>query len=165
MTKPRFDGKGDSWARSHRSNLPGNYYMTDIDGLGLFTMNSSNEFFCEYVVGYPRDSADRKVTRGVFALFDRKASLDSAFSERNATLGVYLLIARGLAREQTVAPKFCFVIGGQDPPWRVIEVDIYTGNRTGNESYVSTDDGWMDAWIQLGIDVTRKKLLTMICGF
>lgn len=163
--KARADGAGDAWAQSHRT-LGRDFHMHDIDvlfGLVAFGQNTGERLFLEYVPDnyQNRTSVIRKFA--AVAMFDRKASTKAAFSQQNAlSTAQYLWQCRTLGEggNQPLMPKFFFVIGKQTPPWEMIEIDIYTGERTGVEEliFMKSQAEWQRVWDALGLTSLRNEL-------
>lgn len=165
--KVRLDGKGDPWANAHRDLLEKKYFLHDLDavcGIVAFAHNTGERLFLEYV---PDDYRNRPKTIRKFAivaLFDRKSTESHAFSgESLLGRGLYLHLCRILAAIQQAGPRFFYVIGGKVPPWRMIELDINTGERIGE---ISTVDGqsqtWRTVWNRIGLSQLRQQLVTWI---
>jgi len=161
--KRRMDGEGDGWANEHREALGRSWWMQDVDamfGFEVFGQNTSNRLFMEYV---PDDWENHgKVIReyGIIALFDRKCSLEMALAG-HVSAGLYLHNCRVFGKYQGVDPKFFYVIGGQEPPWSLAEIDIHTGERCG-DVVVMPDGNWQPLWEQLGIVQVRRELCKWI---
>ena len=166
--KVRMDGKGDSWACAHRDGLGKSYYMQDIDclfGAMAFGHNTGEKLFLEYI---PDNYQNReKVIRqfGIVSIFDRKFSEGRAFSNENSvSMALYLHICRVFRDHQSIAPKFFYVIGGQEPPWEMIEIDIETGEKTGQRETIGTQENgnikieWRDVWEALGLIKLRNEV-------
>src|SRR5262245_58929359 len=123
QTKPRFDGKGDAWANMHRAKLGHGYHMQDQDvnfGFQAFAVNSAEKFFAEYVPDDFRNYGKAIREFRTVALFDRKLSIEAIDSQMNAvSRAFYLWLCRTLGRYQAVEPKFFYIIGDQQPPWKM----------------------------------------------
>ncbi|MBF0098376.1 MAG: hypothetical protein HQM04_17945 [Magnetococcales bacterium] len=160
--RARVDGRGDAWANEHRTSLGARFNMMDLDaffGTVCFGQNTVDRLFIEYV---PDDYANRfKVLRefGLVAMFDRKSSLNAALEANNQiSTAVYLWICRKLGIGQSNPPKFFFVIGGQDPPWEMIEIDIHNGEQTGLRATIVHHSDWRRVWETLGLASLRREL-------
>lgn len=162
--KVRLDGAGDGWANQHRESLAKKFYIQDVDalfGTVVFGHNTGEALFLEYV---PDNYQNRRKTIrefGVVAIFDRKSSERAAFGNHNlVSMGLYLWLCRMLGRVQTIKPKFFFVIGGQSPPWTMIEIDIETGEEMRRRD-VDTSD-WNSIWNELGLLDLRTEIARRI---
>lgn len=157
-TKPRFDGKGDPWANSHRTELPSKYLMTDIDGLfGYlnFYKESQESLFLEYEINRHTSSIHQEEF-AIVAILDRKSSKETALSQGNRlSRNFYCWLARTLAINQPVEPLF-FYICGTRPPWLTLEINIHTGQPI-VERYL-IDGKWRDFYRDSGLDRIRAIL-------
>ena len=98
---------------------------------------------------------------GVVALFDRKRTEDAAFNNRAVvSKAFYLWICRSIATSQSINPKFFYVIGGDSPPWDMIEIDIFTGDRL-DDTVLWTED-WKEIWSQLGLSSLRESIVGLV---
>jgi len=156
----RVDGQGDGWAKAHRDGLGATFNMNDVDGLiGMvgFAANTGDRLFMEYV---PNNYANRARLIRSFAtvgLFDRKSSRDYALSQSNrVALSWYLDLCRRLGQTQPIPPKFFLVIGRDQPPWEMIELDIRTGDIAAEHTL--TDMNWKEIWQQAGLVALRNEL-------
>jgi len=156
----RADGKGDAWANMHRDELGNMFHMHDVDGLMgtlAFAKNTGDRLFVEYE---PDSYLNRdKVLRrfGIVALFDRKQTDNAAFSKANVlSTAFYLYICRVFAEVQNVPPKFFYVIGHDRPPWRMVELDINTGEQAHEETL--TGMNWRDVWRAIGLIELREQV-------
>lgn len=161
VVKPRFDGSGDAWAKAHRDELGNAFLMTDLDaviGVTAFAQNTGDRLFLEYV---PDDYANRTKrirTFGVVSFFDRKSSLSIARDSRNnLCTAIYLHLARAVSAHQPKPARFFWIIGGSEPPWTMVEVDIETGEEVGPQVTVSSGH-WENVWRQLGLIDLRSEL-------
>ncbi len=156
----RVDGKGDAWAKAHRNELGATFNMTDVDGLvGMvgFAANTGDRLFIEYVPDNYRHRLDVIRTYATVALFDRKATRAYAFGDSNrVSLSWYLDMCRRLARTQPKPPKFLLVIGRDNPPWEMIELDITTGDPI-SENRLEVMN-WKAVWRQIGLTGLRDEL-------
>ncbi|MBF0436932.1 MAG: hypothetical protein HQL77_16385 [Magnetococcales bacterium] len=164
--RSRVDARGDAWANEHRHGLGMSFLMMDIDaifGMVAFGQNTSDQLFIEFV---PDNYVNRlKSVRmfGLVAMFDRKSSENAAFDDRNRiSTAVYLWICRSLGKFQDHKPKFFYVIGGQNPPWRMVELNIETGEATGSEAVITTRDDWPNVWNFLGLSSLRREIARWI---
>lgn len=157
-TKPRFDGKGDPWANSHRTELPSKYLMTDIDGLfGYlnFYKESQESLFLEYEINRHTSTVHQEEF-AIVAILDRKSSKETALSQGNRlSRNFYCWLARAFAKEQVVEPLF-FYICGTRPPWLTVEINIHTGQPI-VERYL-IDGKWKDFYRDSGLDRIRAIL-------
>lgn len=160
--KARNDGKGDAWADSHRT-LGRDFYMSDIDALFgtlVFGQNTAERLFMEYVPDHytKRDAQTRDFA--VVALFDRKRTREAAFDRfSKLSKDFYLWLCRLIASAQPNPPRFFYVIGGDKPPWEMIEIEIKSGKNLGERATVDgTPDGWRNAWLNLGLLGLRSEL-------
>lgn len=155
----RADGKGDGWARAHRE-LGLTFNMTDIDGLmGLvgFAANTGDKLFMEYVPDNYQNRLNLIRQYAVVAMFDRKASREYAFSDANrVSLSWHLDHCRKLAQTQPKAPKFFLVIGRDEPPWELIEMNIHTGEVVTEQTLNGMN--WRVLWEQTGLVALRNEL-------
>jgi hypothetical protein len=156
----RADGKGDGWAEHHR-NQQCQWHMQDVDGLfaaSFFGKRTDDRLFAEY-------AADNYENRGkiirrfaMVALFDRKETEPAAFSNENhLSLAVYLHMCRVFRDAQSQGPRFFYVVGGNAPPWEMIEMDIDDG--TIMRPSTTLDNGsWEPMWKALGLLELRQAL-------
>lgn len=161
----RADGCGDGWAQAHRVLGPA-FHMQDIDalfGVMAYGWNTGERLFLEYV---PDDFRNRgKAVRDfrVIAMFDRKRSREAAFvgdGETRVGLALYLWIARTLQACQKTPVRFFFVIGGQAPPWRMVELSVETGRTTGREHLIesASKEHWDRLWDEIGLTGLREAV-------
>jgi hypothetical protein len=158
--KPRYDGRGDAWANYHRHCLPKGCYMTDIDDLlGTFGINGGARLFLEYHMEtetWRQETGTRALAEPLFAyvaLFDRKHTLVDA-EKGHLSKSIYLDLARKLSNTQPLPVRFFWVIGNDDGPWAMHEVDIATGVVEDDYSYLNHDN-WESAWETLGLMEAR----------
>ena len=155
----RVDGKGDAWAQAHRQ-LGGTFNMTDFDavmGVQAFAANTGERLFLEYVPDNYENRLNMIREYASVAMFDRKASREYAFSRDNrVSLSWHLDHCRKLAQTQPVAPKFFLVIGRDQPPWQLIELDITTGEIVAEHTLTNMD--WKTVWQQAGLTDLRNEL-------
>jgi hypothetical protein len=166
--KRRADGKGDAWANAHRDALGPGFPMNDVDGcfgFVAFGSNTGDRMFIEYV---PDDYVNRfNVIRehAVIALFDRKATEELAFSDNNCvSLSLYLYQCRAFSAAQALPCRFFFCIGGQKPPWRMVEVNIETGERINGPDIILKSANWRCIWDALGLIELRSNLRRFLDG-
>lgn len=163
--KIRADGQGDGWANQHRE-LGQTFNMQDLDGffgLYVFAKNSANSLFLEYAPD--RIENREKVIRrfAVVALFDRKKTEDAALSDMNiVSTAFYLWTCRQIGDRQPIAPRFFYVIGDDNPPWTMIELNIASGERLG--CYLLTGYNWRDVWEVAGLRKIRDELRRWVQG-
>ncbi len=156
--RARIDGLGDGWANAHRVLGP-TFNMQDLDhlfGTVEFGMRGANLVFAEYV---PDNYANRDELLREFrliALFDRKYTLNACQNNPVST-AFYLWLCRNVARGSSAAARFFFVVGQQNPPWRMDEIDVSTGLPTGAHAILRSFDEkeWRAAWDALGL--TRQR--------
>jgi hypothetical protein len=168
--KRRHDGLGDAWANEHRSKLGSKALMNDIDGIcgtisikAIVEQHTENSIFIEYEPDHRKNIGSKVRNFGIVALFDRKKSTSAALSSNNTlSLSIYLHICRVFRKNQDgIAPKFFFVIGDKSPPWKLIEIDIDTGEKVGKSVVI---DKWTVTWNKIGLFGIRKKLQRWIDG-
>jgi len=163
QAKPRFDGKGDGWALAHR-NLGSEFHMHDLDavvGEITFARNTGERLFLEYVPDNYVNHEQCVRDFALVAMFDRKSSKEFALGVNNSlSTALYLWICRKLSEDQPVAAKFFYVIGGQTPPWTMVELDIITGKPTGAEAVIHSvqREEWLKIWDALGLRRIRSQL-------
>jgi hypothetical protein len=155
----RADNKGDSWARTHRQALSNGFYMQDVDGYcGLvgFAGNTGEKLFQEYEPFYntKREFEDCAMV----AFFDRKRTEDAAKSKEisGQSRAFYLWQCRAFAQLQPIAPKFFYVIGYDEPPWTLIELDITTAAEVSRHKLDGMD--WNLVWHEVGLVEIRQTL-------
>ena len=142
----RQDNKGDAWANLHRTELAGNYQMSDIDSFGI--IKSDDELFIEY-----EKSGDKTA---VVALFDRKLSN----YENGKTINrrcFYNYIAQCIGKCQSIMPKVYEVVG-KDLPFQMFEIDVNTCQRINKPVILRKNDSWETIWESLGLTEIRKQL-------
>ncbi|NCC85188.1 MAG: hypothetical protein EOM03_13835 [Clostridia bacterium] len=165
--KVRMDGKGDAWSNAHRDQLGNNAFMQDLDamfGFAAFGHNTGERLFLEYVPDSWENRHNSMRTFGVVALFDRKASLGAAFSGKNAlSSNFYRFLCRLIASAQPIPPRFFYVIGGQEPPWTMVDVDICNGQEIGNRVEL-TSANFKTMWESLGLGSARNVLMQWTCA-
>lgn len=59
---------------------------------------------------------------------------------------------------QPIPPRFFYVIGGQEPPWLMIEVDINTGVEVGARVELKNSN-FKTVWESLGLGQARNVLM------
>ena len=161
--KARNDNMGDGWASAHRL-LGKTFNMQDVDalfGAVAFGQNTGEKLFLEYVPDdyLNRGSAIR--TFKIVAMFDRKTSIQAADHFQNSvSMAFYLWICRSLSTHQKRNPKFFYVIGGGCPPWGLIGIDLFTGERSGEYAQIETADeiGFNDVWKSFGLIELRQSI-------
>ncbi len=156
----RRDGLGDGWAQGHRL-LGKTFNMQDLDalfGFVAFGVNGAERLFLEYQPDH-FTNANRMIRRfAAVAMFDRKSSVQAAFNSTVSTAN-YLWQCRCFARQQPLKPKFFYVVGGQEPPWEMIELDIDTGDHLGQKVIQSNrKEDWLAVWDHLGLADLRENL-------
>ena len=160
--KSRFDGGGDKWANEHRVRLWRDDYMQDIDaifGMEIFGKNTADRLFAEYVPLGHEDHNRLQRRFGLVALFDRKISEFAAFHKGSKmSLDLYLWLCRIIGSTQSIDPKFFYVCGNNEMPWTMIEIDIHTGNRTGEPHVITCEQEWRRVWSALGIREIRRRV-------
>jgi hypothetical protein len=165
-TKKRADGKMEDWNWRHRVGLGKKCYMEDVDHVFaavFYGQQTSGRLFVEYEPDNGKNIGNVIRKFAIVAIIDKKETERAAFHQRNVlSLGVQLAMCRMFgAAGQPKEPKFFFAIGGSEAPWKMIEIDIHTGERTGVEGIVESDD-WGEVWKQLGIDPLRQQLRAWI---
>ena len=160
--KVRVDGKGDAWSNAHRIQLGNDALMQDLDavfGFTAFGHNTGERLFLEYVPDSWENRCNSMRNFGIVALFDRKASIGAAFSNKNAlSSNFYRFLCRTVAMAQPIPPRFFYVIGGQEPPWLMIEVDINTGLEVGARVELKNSN-FKTVWESLGLGQARNVLM------
>lgn len=164
--KTRSDGKGDEWARAHRSLGRGNQ-MHDVDalfGAHVFGHNTGEKLFLEYEPDHYEKRMNAVRSFAVVAMFDRKTSEAAAFGQENKlSRDLYLWQCRVFATAQPIPPRFFIVVGGQEPPWTMHELCINTGERLGHP--VDVDGRSFSAvWNRLGLTRLRSELRRWVTG-
>ncbi len=162
--KRRIDGAGDGWAAAHRALGPG-HQMNDVDaifGFEAFGANTGDKLFLEYEPDHYENKLKVVRQHAVIAMFDRKASANAAFGDNNRrSFSFYLHMCRVIASAQSCPPRFFFCIGGQQPPWQLLEVDIWAGEHIkGRDTVIETTApaDWRRIWDVLGLASLRKQL-------
>jgi len=162
-TKKRMDGKGDLWANAHRDGkiLPSSFYFQDIDGFAgimSFRDDTENGLYFEYCLDSWENSGSLIRNIGYVALFDRKQSESIAFGKKNVlSTAVHLDLASKIGASQPVDPKFFYVVG-LDSPWKMIELDICTGERTGVSVIFNDKESWIPGFKTVGLLDIRREL-------
>jgi len=155
----RADGKGDSWAQDHRQLGP-TFNMTDFDavlGLVAFAANTGEKLFMEYVPDNYQNRPNVIRQYANVAMFDRKTNREYAFGETNrVSLSWHLDHCRKIGASQPVPPKFFFVIGRDQPPWMLIELDIETGAVVAEHCLTAMN--WREVWQAAGLTGLRDQL-------
>lgn len=164
--KIRSDGAGDGWADAHRSELPKCCHFGDFDGIVgkiNFVQNGQEKLFVEYVCD-PYVNAGKLIRKfGYLALFDRKANERVAFgSQGSLGTAVYLETCRRLSAGQPIPCRFFFVIGTNEGPWTIAELDTATGERLNSNEII--EGQWKDLWTSLGLWVGRQQLEKWAAG-
>jgi hypothetical protein len=159
--KLRADGGGDGWANTHRLQLGNQFLMSDIDCLfgGLvFGQNTGERLFMEYAPDNWANRTKRIRQFAMVAMFDRKKTEAAALSAHNTlATAFYLWLARVHGASQPKPPRFFYVIGGDSPPWDMIEVDIHTGDTATDIIRLNSVD-WPTMWAALGLTDLRNEL-------
>lgn len=165
--KRRNDSRGDAWANSHRDELGAGFNMTDVDGLiGSFSFaaNTGDRLFLEYVPDHYSNRNNKVRNFGVVAVFDRKSTESAAMDSRNAVCNaMYMWLCRLVGAHQEIMPKFFYVIGGQSPPWTLIEMNPETGERV--QECVLESMNWRAVWETFGLAALREELKSRISRF
>ena len=161
----RNDNAGDEWATAHRSLGP-TFNMHDIDalvGFMAFGQNTGEKLFLEYVPDAWNNRSKLIRNFAAVAMFDRKATEATAFSEHNRlSVAYYLWLCRCVGGSQPLPPKFFFVVGGKSPPWTMIELDISTGERTGVRQEITSTRDWRPLWDAVGLSKIRNQLRAFV---
>lgn len=155
--KIRMDGQGDGFSNQHRSSVPHDNWMIDIDGVFgsiFFADKLENNFFAEVEPDLQRGAVIRGF--GFVAFYDRKKTWRAAFNGSSFSLAAQLALCRFVAKVQPVQPKFFFVIGENSPPWYMVEIDIFTGLQ-GRKEKLGTGS-WKEIWKKFGLLDIRKQL-------
>lgn len=163
--KRRMDGRGDAWADQHRL-LGKNYSMYDMDavfGFVAFGQATADRLFLETQPNFSNNTSPFIRRFAFMAMFDRKASEAAAFCHENEyQTAFYLEQCRILSTNQPRPVRFFFCIGGHAPPWRLIEIDINTGDRLGSVILPADGKLWLPIWDALGLTDLRLELRTWI---
>jgi hypothetical protein len=162
--KRRMDGAGDMWASAHRE-LGGGYQMNDVDaifGFEAFGANTGEKLFLEYEPDNYEYRLEIIREHAVIALFDRKSTEGAAFCGNNRrSFSFYLHLCRVISSAQAYPPRFFFCVGGQSPPWCLMEIDVKTGAHIkGRNTIIETTQpaDWRRIWDALGLTELRLKL-------
>lgn len=156
----RVDGLGDQWANYHRSFLGSSYHMLDFDGWRVCdpslerTENTEDHLFCEVVMDHQRGEMIRDVH--YLAIFDRKSTL-KAVHQASFTRAVYLNMCRRFSLHQPFECRFIYVIGGQQPPWQLIQCDIRTGTFGMPLTLDASRQSWLAIWAATGLAGARRN--------
>lgn len=166
--KKRFDGKGDAWAEGHRILGP-TFNMQDMDGffgLTVFGANTGDRLSLEYVPDNYKNKLSFIREFALIGMFDRKASIVTTLDEMNRVSSAFYLWQCRLPK-QPIEPKFFYVIGGQSPPWTMIEINIHDGEQTGTQDTLieNSKTDWMRVWRTLGLIDIRRELKKWIDPF
>ena len=151
---------GDAWAQWHRDHVPISCWMVDLDcvvGTVYFARNYENALFAEIACDQHREKLRREFA--IVAVFERKATEDAAFAPQAVVSCAFQLhLCRVYANWQPskFPPRFFYVIGNA-APWTMIELDIYTGERTGVPIKIKNGNG-EQIWRSLGLLDLRKDL-------
>jgi len=163
--KERLDEQGDAWANQHRKSTPRDYYLQDVDamfGAVFFGHNTGEKVFLEYVPDNYKNRTSKVRSFALVAMFDRKASRWAAFSNYNTvSCALYLWLCRVIGQSQPKQPRFFYVIGGDTPPWTMIEINIETGQEMGQEVRLDSAD-WTTVWNSLGLTSLRNELARFV---
>jgi len=164
--KARADGKGDPWANLHREGLGNEAYMQDVDamvGLVAWSANTAERLFLEVVPDSYENRVNEVRNFAALAYFDRKRSLVHAMSEANRfSRQVYTWHCRMWAELQPEAPKFFFVIGGNEPPWEMWDVDIYNPQNVVLRGTVTNAKDFEPLWRAVGLFEKRQRLVQWV---
>ena len=156
----RRDGQGDGWAEGHRL-LGKTFNMQDLDalfGFVAFGVNGAERLFLEYQPDAYHNASNLVRRFAAVAMFDRKSTITAAFGSTVSTAN-YLWQCRCFSMQQPLKPKFFYVVGGQAPPWEMIELDINTGECLGQKTIQSNKkEDWLAVWDHLGLASLRKNL-------
>lgn len=159
--KQRLDGQGDEWANQHRRSLPKEFYLQDVDAMFggvVFGQNTGERLFLEYIPDDYENRTKRIREFFVVSIFDRKTSEQAAFGNHNiVSTAFYLHMCRTYSNAQPYAPRFFFVIGNEEPPWEMIEIDIHDAKETG-ERVTLYRANWKKVWNRLGLSDLRRDL-------
>ena len=163
--KKRMDGEGDGWANAHREKLAAEAVMTDIDGwmgMNAYCMNTGSQLFCEYTIDQKTLHPNHTARCAIVGFFDRKIR-KSARLFGSQPHQVYMHIAQCIAVQQKFPPKFFYVFGSVMGPWEMCEVDIYTGEYTGEPFHCDTREAsWKHMWDQCGLTALRRELEMLV---
>ncbi len=159
MTKKRVDKKGDTWALAHRK-LPGKHYMHDIDGLfgmAVFGQDGEERLFAEYVPDRYENNGNVIRDFALIAMFDRKATKEAAQKDHLGR-AFYTWLCRTTGENQPTKPRFFYVIGNREPPWRMVEIDITTGRKINKTVKLTDTEDWNPIWEALGLARLQREL-------
>lgn len=163
--KIRNDKQEDGWANMHRTELGNDHYLQDVDcmfGGVVFGQNTADRLFLEYIPDNYENRIEIIRSFAVVAMFDRKQTEKWAFSDRNRlSTALYLDICRTIATKQPLPPKFFFVIGKDEPPWSMIQIDIYLGEKI-SEPIILDKIQWSKIWESIGLKDLRNSLKNWI---
>lgn len=154
-TKPRYDGKGDEWAKIHR-NLPSSHTMTDIDtmfGFQAFGQNTTDRLFVEYA--YERTDEVKKNFR-IVAIFERKFER-SKMLQYSIQHEFLCWIARIVSNAQELPCRLFYAVNSSSPGW----FDLFETNIETHEfSFVASHnkDDINAVWQRLGLSKLRSEL-------
>lgn len=159
--KVRKDGRGDAWANAHRIALGNEYLMQDVDicfGITVFGHNTAEKLFLEFEPDDYKHRTSAVRDFAIVALMDRKSSIEAAFAPNNRlSRHFYCWLCRVFTQYQGIAPRFFFAIGGQEPPWRIVEVDVLTDETTEAGTITRVND-WAPLWKALNLIDLRNQL-------
>lgn len=153
--------ESDQWAWYHRKNLGQTYYMQDVDALYgkmTFFKNAGKKLFAEYLPEPNNSSIIKKFA--IVSFFDVKkneSAMNLMLKNQSISLAFYLYLSRIIGNAQKFNPKFFFVVG-EESPWTLIEIDIFTGKKTGITATVNEKEKWFKQWHDLGITPLQHKL-------
>jgi len=157
----RSDGGGDGWANAHRTALGNRFYLQDVDavaGIEWFATNTAERVFAEYEPDSWENRLEVIRRFALVAMFDRKSTIDAAFSPQNRiSSAFYLHLCRTHVDRQPRPPRFFFLVGGQKPPWEMVELDIDAGDEIGNRVEINGQN-MRGVWDAIGLTELRKFL-------
>lgn len=154
--KPRLLAGGDGWANQHRTALPNDFYLSDIDA--ALALDTEDKIFLGYVPDSwgNRHAPDRKFA--LVALFDRVRDEATAWRNSHSLASqLYRWLARTISEQQPYPVRFFYVCGDDSPPWEMIEVDIFSGQPTGFRCTLEAGD-WRECWQAAGLYDLRREL-------
>ena len=159
--RKRVDGAGDGWAKAHRVELGNSFLMQDMDAMFgnlVFGKNTGDKLFLEYAPDAYANKDKPFREFGLVAMFDRKRSMKAVHGEQsNLSNRFYRWSCAKLSEGQPSPARFFYVVGSDDPPWQMIEVDLITG-EFGDVYDVEDESNWVAVWSALGLTDLRKAL-------
>ena len=136
--------------------------MQDVDasiGIQAFAQNSGERLFLEYAPDAWEKRASRIRTFGVIAMFDRKRSFEAIVKTPAISTAFYLYLCRSLgdANPGRRPARFFYVVGGDAPPWTMIELSTTTGDEIGERVTIASSTDWRTVWNAVGLRQVRDE--------